>query len=376
MILLYQAGNSSDFTIIREGLTREQCHLITENAARLLIARSQKRASDILRKLSFRVMDATNSFGNEFSILHAVVPLEEYESLRNSKQDASEQKAFQQIAKTFEELGHYIWYIAIDLVLERPVAHGAKLGYGLKESEINKLVYKYIGVDGGYLADFSYHTHHEFYIELGLDINPYEYDGTTRARFMTILREGEPQVQARILEGILKRYPENSSELRTSERAAEIRGWIKRLRSGPNVEEPELDITSDVVDRALLDAQELIRTTGAASGVDRIHTVLHGYLRQVCDDAGIDTTKDASMTDLFKQMRISHPAFQDLGPRKDDIQRVLHALATILDSLNTIRNKASVAHPSPTLLPEPEAMLIINTARTILHFLNEKIVRY
>jgi hypothetical protein len=81
------------------------------------------------------------------------------------------------------------------------------------------------------------------------------------------------------------------------------------------------------------------------------------------------------MTDLFKHIRESHSAFHDLGPRSDDIVRVLRALATILDTLNPLRNKASVAHPNSTLLPEPEALLVINVARLILHYVNEKIAQ-
>ena len=156
-------------------------------------------------------------------------------------------------------------------------------------------------------------------------------------------------------------------------RVAEIRGWITRLRTGPHVEQPALRITSEVVERALLDAQELLRATGATSGVDRIHTALHGYLREVSRIAGIVAADDAPLTGLFKRVREAHPAFRDLGPRSDDILRVLRALATILDSFNPLRNKASVAHPNPALLPEPEAMLVINAARTILHYIDEKV---
>ena len=80
-------------------------------------------------------------------------------------------------------------------------------------------------------------------------------------------------------------------------------------------------------------------------------------------------------TGLFKQVRKAHPAFRDLGPRNDDILRVLRALAIILDSFNPPRNKASVAHPNPALLPEPEAMLVINAARSTLHYIDEKVYR-
>jgi hypothetical protein len=99
----------------------------------------------------------------------------------------------------------------------------------LTRLEINKLVNRYIGVNGDYLGDFSYQKHHDFYLDLDLDIDPYNYDGTTRARFIKILSESTAAVQARILEGILERYPAESSEIRTKLHD-EIEGWIARLK--------------------------------------------------------------------------------------------------------------------------------------------------
>jgi hypothetical protein len=65
-----------------------------------------------------------------------------------------------------------------------------------------------------------------------------------------------------------------------------------------------------------------------------------------------------------------------MGPRSADILRILRAMGAILDALNPLRNKASVAHPNPVLLPETEAMLVINSVRTILHYLDEKVHNY
>jgi hypothetical protein len=47
-------------------------------------------------------------------------------------------------------------------------------------------------------------------------------------------------------------------------------------------------------------------------------------------------------------------------------------MATILDSLNPVRNNASVAHPNNELIGKPEAMLVINTVRTLLSYLESK----
>lgn len=79
------------------------------------------------------------------------------------------------------------------------------------------------------------------------------------------------------------------------------------------------------------------------------------------------------MNRALKLLRQSHPALAASGPRADDITRVLGAIATVLDSLNPLRNNASVAHPNEELLDEPEAHLAINAARTVFAFLDAKL---
>jgi hypothetical protein len=128
-----------------------------------------------------------------------------------------------------------------------------------------------------------------------------------------------------------------------------------------------------VVSRAISDAEALLQATGATSGVDRVHTALHGYLIALCDAEGIAHPPDASMNALLKALRRQHPRLQDLGPRPDDLERVLNSCAAILDALNPVRNRASVAHPNEVLLGTEEATLIINIARTLLSYLGSKL---
>lgn len=243
----------------------------------------------------------------------------------------------------------------------------------LTRMEIEKVVHKYIGVSGGYLGDFSYRTHHDFYVNLELDIDPHKLEGTTRQRFEHILQEATPDVQARILQGILEKYPMDSATIRTKKLRDEIVGWIGRLSTGAVVTVTPLRVTSAVVERALLDAEKLMASTGATSGVDRAHTALHGYLLQVCSDSNISMGEEPNLSQLFKALRQKHAAFKELGARSDDVAKLLGAMATIVDVLNPLRNKASVAHPNEQLLAEPEALLVINSVRTMLNYLDSKL---
>ena len=136
---------------------------------------------------------------------------------------------------------------------------------------------------------------------------------------------------------------------------------------------PTLQVTSHVVERALADAEKLIRTRDAISGVDRVHTAFHGYLRAVVSKMGIEADKDASTTQLFKIIRENHSAFTARASTGDEVNKIVRATATILDALNPIRNRSSIAHPNDDLIEEPEAMLVINATRTLLHYLDAKI---
>jgi hypothetical protein len=247
---------------------------------------------------------------------------------------------------------------------------------GLTPQEVMIIVNQYIGVSGGYLGDFSYRTHADFYLEYcNLEIDPYQFKGTTRERFITILKNSSPEVQAKIIRGVLKRFPinaENKPTTRTIELYDALLALARRLESASPVASPEPKITSAIVERAINDVETLIQTSGAVSGVDRIHTALHGYLRAVCDRENISYNNDDGMTRLFKILRQQHPALQNLGPRSQDIERILQSFATIMDSLNPIRNTASVAHPNAKLLGIDESMLVINAARTLLHYFDAK----
>ncbi len=248
---------------------------------------------------------------------------------------------------------------------------------GLTKGEILRIVNNYIGVDGGYLGDFSYRTHSEFYaIYCDLDLDPFKIlpEGTTRERFIAVLEKSPPHVQAKIVRGVLAKYPRGSSPLRTVEAETWLISLAERLERGAAmVPMPPLAYTSEVVVRALDDAETLMKTTGPTSAVDRVHTALHGHLRFLCDEAGIDYDREDTMVGLLKKLRAEHPSLQDLGARAQDIETVLKASGSILDALNPVRNNATVAHPNDDLLGREEAQLVINVGRSLLVYLDGKI---
>lgn len=129
----------------------------------------------------------------------------------------------------------------------------------------------------------------------------------------------------------------------------------------------------DVVIRALRDAQQLLATNGAVSAIDRVHTALHGYLKWVCEQAGsLPATKDPSITELLKCAG-RHSKLATSETHSEKIERILKAFAAALDAVNQIRNRGSMAHPNEQLVDEADAMLVVNAARTILRYLDDRL---
>lgn len=247
---------------------------------------------------------------------------------------------------------------------------------GMTTNERKKLIRLYLGVRSGYLGDFdSIGVLERFYIGLGLDVDPRELEGTNRAKFEQILENASPSDQAIIIRGALEKHPpdEDRCGTRTQDLHDELSGAADRLQGCTTVKAKKPIITSKVVEKAIDEAEDLIGKRGFPSAVDRVHTMLHGFLRKVCDDEGIEYGPKALMSGLFSLIRTKHPAFADLGPRKDDLLAIFRSMSAIMDAMNPIRNEGSMAHPNEQLLDPPEAALVINLARTILHYIDMKL---
>lgn len=369
MIVLYSGSGSGDFELIGTAYDDASFRNLKQNAIAVLNARGERRGAELISAYPFTISNAFNHFNDEFCVLHATVCLERYEAARNMAAARSDRTAFAKVAEVMNEIGPYIRFIAVELDMSKPSRPAST---GLTEMQIKKLVSRYIGVEGGYLGNFSYRTHADFYVDLDLDIDPNKYSGTTRERFTQILSESAPGVQASILEGIVKRFVPDSSDARR-QMAHDIEGWIIWLRTGQAIEHPNPVNASTVVRRALADAEHLIQKTGALSAVDRVHTALHGYQLGLCNEIGVSLPTDANLTQAFKSLRKHHPAFKAAGHRSQDITTMLNGLSSILDAMNPIRNRASVAHPNEELLDELDARFVLNASKTIFLYLDAKV---
>jgi hypothetical protein len=145
----------------------------------------------------------------------------------------------------------------------------------------------------------------------------------------------------------------------------------ERLDAADYVSEPEL-LSADHVLEILEDAKSLIENRKAVSAVDRVHTAFHGYLREICKNQGIVFLEQDGLVALVKKIFSEHPKLK-IAVKSTEVQNIVRSLTSIADSLNPVRNQGSRAHPNANVLEEPEAVLIINTVRTVLFYFESKI---
>lgn len=250
--------------------------------------------------------------------------------------------------------------------------------HGLSPAERMKIVNRFIGVEGGYLGDFSYRTHAEFYPEFcNLDIDPNEWEGTTRERFLAILQGVEPHEQAMIVRGVIERFPigaEGAPATRNEALACDLRSWADRI-AGIVVPGVVPATTRDDVAKAIADTETLLKSSnGAPVSVDRVHTTLHSYLVGKCNEVSIAVDHDANLAKVFKELRSAHPQLATpSNGHAHTAQRIWQAFGQVFDALSPIRNNASMAHPNDSLLEPAEAQLVINAGRTVLAYLDMRL---
>ena len=249
----------------------------------------------------------------------------------------------------------------------------------LTERELDLIFNYYIGMDGVYLNGFHEQGSLRAFLQVycDLDINPRSRSTHQYAReFAEILVSQTPEVQAKIIRVVLARFPPNPHRLPETRNAllhSKLTEVANRLESTTVlVDDVVPKSKSEVVHLALNDAEHQISRGSARSAVDRTHTALHAYLKELCDDASIKYGEDPGMPEFYKLVRQEHPALNRAGPRQQDIDSICRTLGNIVDKLGPIRNKTTPVHPQDKLIEEPEAILAINAARTLFHYLEDK----
>lgn len=238
---------------------------------------------------------------------------------------------------------------------------------------------KLFEMEGGYVLDFSNTSFKWFVLEtIGVDIYADEYKarGTSKAnRLRTLWHVQSNQAVAQLTEAMLAYWKTKrlvgSAEIKEFEQAIydDCVRIVERLRQDSTLD--DLDAIQphiDSHDYSLLEKsiRESIHNHQPEIALDRLHTYLVRYVRQLCDRHGIDYGKNTALHSLFGGY-VKHLRSNSLidSPMTE---RILRTAIETLEQFNHVRNNQSLAHDNP-VLNQRESILIFNNISGLIRFI-------
>lgn len=234
------------------------------------------------------------------------------------------------------------------------------------------LLEKVLGMSSGYVLGFSDRTFAEFFADtIGLDIDDPKYsrNGTSKAkRLRTFWAIEENHLVGKVMSEMID-MTDGTKDQSLADLKTKCAIIVDRLLGGVAVEDiGVLDVNSEERTFRLLavSVRRAIDDGEPDAALDRLHTYVVKYIRQVCGSRRIDTAETkpvhALMAEYIKALRTE-------GAIESEItERILKNCIAIFEAFNFVRNRHSLAHGND-LLGKAESLLIVNHIVSIIRFI-------
>ena len=238
---------------------------------------------------------------------------------------------------------------------------------------------KYLGMESGYVLDFSNRTFQEFILEnTGLDIYDDKYDyasGSKANRLRAFWKEEPNHIVGKLLKDFVEYWEArkliNYSSQRDDDTALkdEVLKIASRLTENSPVE--NIDAIKPITDEKNFATlantiRESIYKNQPELALDRLHTFVTKYIRELCNRHGVVCDRSKPLHSIFgeyiKKLK-EKGAIQSVMA-----ERILKMSISILESFNDVRNNQSFAHDN-SLLNYNESVLIFNNVSSTIRFI-------
>lgn len=145
---------------------------------------------------------------------------------------------------------------------------------------------------------------------------------------------------------------------------------IERLKADSPV--PEIEALKPNADDRDFDAlarsvKEYIKRNEPETGIDRLHTFVVKYVRNLCIKHGISIERAKPLHSAFGEYVKSLRARGVI--ETDMTERILKSNISVLEAFNKVRNEHSQAHDN-SIVSYPEALLIFNNVVSMIRYLD------
>lgn len=242
----------------------------------------------------------------------------------------------------------------------------------LTDKEKRKLE-RLLGMEGGYVLDFTDRTFSEFFHEhSGRDIGQTQCrigSGSKANRLRGFWNVEPNHVVGNVLEALIEHGLEYHRIRDDISFVGDCRRIVTRLTQGSPVS--ELDAISATINERDFEVvakqiREVIERNEPEAGLDRLHTFVFKYVRNLCADRGIVLTRDKALHSAFGEYV---KRLRDEGHIESEMTiRIVKSSISIFEAFNDVRNSQSLAHDNK-ILNYDESLLIFNHVASTIRFL-------
>jgi hypothetical protein len=235
------------------------------------------------------------------------------------------------------------------------------------------------GMSSGYVLDFSDRTFQEFIGEsIGIDIYDmkYNYRSGSKANRLRGFWTNEPNyIVGKLLDSFLQywlsRIQSGNINYDQSDEIAfkDCEKIVERLKREVPVDNIDaLKPNNDDKDFSLLSKsiKTSIEHNEPEVALDRLHTFVVKYVRELCNKHSLQFTKETPLHSLFGGY-VKYLAEENKIESKMT-ELILKSSISVLESFNDIRNNKSLAHDNP-ILNYHESVLIFNDVSNVIKFI-------
>jgi len=232
-------------------------------------------------------------------------------------------------------------------------------------------------IQGGYVLNFTDRTFQEFVADVtGLDINEQKYyegnSGSKGNRLKAFIRLEKDYTVGKLLSALYDEIVLFKKQAGVVKSIAYYEPYHKlcdRLRSGKIVEAID-SIMANNDDKDFHQLSKLIKESieknEPEAALDRLHTFLIKFLKELCEAHKVIFSKGETVNALYgKYIK----AIRDKGFIESDMaDKIIKFTFQIMDAFNDVRNNNSFAHDNPVLNYD-ESVLIFNNVTATVRFI-------
>lgn len=128
---------------------------------------------------------------------------------------------------------------------------------------------------------------------------------------------------------------------------------------------------TEVIAKAISDAELLMEQGKYDSAFDRVHTAFHGYLRKVLENKQVAYEESDTLSQLYSKLHMEFSANIGSTEIAELIKKSLRSASGIISAINEMRNRHSLVHPNDDLLQKREAELAIKLIKDLSDYINK-----